>query len=299
MHLRKGRLLVILGPTSVGKTDLGLKLARKFNGELVSCDSRQVYKGLDIGTGKLPGSSWMLDVSDPKDQYSVAEYVKDASKVINDILERKKLPIIVGGTGFYIKALLEGLPNLEIPIDLKLRKQLSNLTVKKLQAKLSNERLSNMNSSDMQNPRRLIRAIELKDSKQVKKNEIYNALKIGLTAPREILYQKSNKRVVDRIRQGMVKESKQLYKNGVTFKRMKQLGLEYGVLADYLTGVIKSEKELINILQLKIQGYIKRQKTWFKKEKNIIWFDITEKNYAQKVEKMIAKWYYQSYATEN
>lgn len=299
MHLRKDKLLVILGPTSTGKTDLGLRLAKKFNGELISCDSRQVYKGLDIGTGKLPGSSWMLDVCDPKDQYSVAEYVKDANKVINDILEREKLPIIVGGTGFYLKALLEGLPNLEVPIDLRLRRQLNNLTVEELQKKLSNEKLAKMNGSDRQNPRRLIRAIELKGWKSIKEFKIYDSLKIGLTAPREILYQRSDSRIIDRIKQGMIEEAKRLRKKGLGLERMKQLGLEYGILADYLSGKINTKEDLVKTLQLKIHGYIKRQQTWFKKGKNINWFDITEKNYAKKVEKIITKWYHQSYATEN
>ena len=146
------KLLVILGPTATGKTDLALQLAGKFQGELVACDSRQVYKGLDIGTGKEPREKgkvvkgkgfWeidrakirMYDVADPKVQYTVADYVKEAAKAVEDISSRAKLPIIVGGTGFYLKALLLGLSNLSVPVDLKLRKQLEKLSVGELQEK--------------------------------------------------------------------------------------------------------------------------------------------------------------------
>ena len=147
------KLLVILGPTATGKTDVALNLAKKFNGELISADSRQVYVGLDIGTGKTPSGIsddqikiskrkmyweidgiriWMYDVIDPKDQYNVSKFVKDAEKIIEDMYKRGKLPIVVGGTGLYIKALADGLDNLSVPVDKKLRKELENLTKKNL-----------------------------------------------------------------------------------------------------------------------------------------------------------------------
>ena len=168
------KVLVILGPTATGKTDLALILANKFNGELVSCDSRQIYRGLDIGTGKYPNSKlqitkskgfweiegirvWMYDVISPKKQYTVADYVKNADRVIRDIGKRGKLPIVVGGSGLYLKALLEGLPNLAIPIDRNLRKELEILTLEQLQMrlkKLSPERWNLLNDSDRQNKRR-------------------------------------------------------------------------------------------------------------------------------------------------
>ncbi|MBI2330087.1 tRNA (adenosine(37)-N6)-dimethylallyltransferase MiaA [Candidatus Daviesbacteria bacterium] len=297
------KLLVILGPTSTGKTDLALRLAKKFNGELVACDSRQVYTGLDIGTGKLPGQEvtvrkgkglwemdgvkvWMYDVADSKKQHTVYNYVKDANKVIDSIVKRGKLPIVVGGTGLYLKALLEGLPNLAIPIDLKLRKKLEKLSLEELQKKLqeiASKRWEEMNNSDRQNPRRLIRAIEILQNSKVKiqksklqlKIQNYHTLKIGLMAPREVLYQRIDQRVVDRINQGMIDEAEKLHKNGLSLKRMRQLGLEYGGLADFLEGKIQDQQKLIKILQGKIHGYARRQITWFKKEKNVIWFDIT------------------------
>ncbi len=326
------KLLVILGPTATGKTDLALLLAKKFNGELIACDSRQVYKGLDIGTGKLPSGVkspkadlakggnaefrvqkgerwweikgikiWMYDIVDPESQYTVADYIKDATKVIKDISSRDKLPIIVGGTGLYLKALLEGLDNLQAPVDKSLREELERSTREQLQERLKNlstTKWESLNLSDQQNPRRLLRSIELlstnpyidatKDKGLITEFEIF---KIGLTAPREELYKKADLRVLSRLDQGMIEEAQRLYRNGLTLQRMKELGLEYGVLADFLNGVIKTKEEFIKILQNKIHGYIRRQLTWFKKEKDVIWFDISNKHLVSEVEKLTSDWY--------
>lgn len=323
MDLSK-KILVILGPTATKKTDLALQLAKKFNGELVSADSRQVYKGLDIGTGKIPTDLrfknddlrikkdkgwwevngiriWMYDVVSPKKQYNVASFVKDAEKVIEKIRKKGKLPIVVGGTGLYLKALIDGLFNLAIPQDLNLRNRLKRLSVTKLQRqlqKLSPAHWQQLNISDRQNPRRLSRSIELikmypyidNKKKIISLSEKNDILKIGLTAPRLILYQKVNNRVTLRIREGMVEEAKKMHEVGLSFKRMKQLGLEYGVMADYLQGKIKTD-ELISRMQGKIHGFVRRQLTWFKKEKNVNWFDITNKNYPIQVEILVTKWY--------
>ncbi len=320
------KFLVITGPTSTGKTDLALQLADKFGGEIVSCDSRQVYQDLDIGTGKIPGRAlgikkgegwweigsikvWMYDVIDFKTQYTVADYVKEAKKVIEDIQKKGKLPILVGGTGLYLKALIEGFSNLTIPVDKKLRNQLEKLNKDQLQEKLktiSPERWQRMNSSDSQNPRRLIRAIELVIVKPEKRFTIHDLrfknldiLKIGLTADRGTLYQRSDKRVIARIKEGMIEEAINLYRKGLTLERMKQLGLEYGVLADYLQGIITDKASLTRVLQQKIHGYIKRQLTWFNKERNINWFDITKKNLVAEVENVIGKWYHHSDAKKD
>lgn len=316
----KEKLLVILGPTATGKTDLALKLAKKFNGELVSCDSRQVYKDLNIGTGKMPITGnwkienrrwivnginiWLYDVISPKRQYSVADYVKDAEKAIREILKRNKLPIIVGGTGLYIKALLEGLPNLAVPVDKNLRKNLEKLSLEQLQKKLqelSFKAWKKMNYSDQQNPRRLVRQIELSftsDGGSLALSEAEGKgllLKIGLTASRAVLYKNIDLRVLSRIHQGMLEEASNLHKNGLSLTRMRSLGLEYGVLADYLVKKIKTKEELIKIMQGKIHGYLRRQQTWFKNPSTssglINWFDITDLNYIDKVEHKVQAWY--------
>ncbi len=321
------KILVILGPTATGKTDLALFLARKFQGELISADSRQVYKGLDIGTGKYPnkkvkvkkkknnweidgGKIWMYDVVSPKIQYSVADYVLDANKIINDIIARDKLPIIVGGTGLYIKALIDGLSNLAVPVDINLRKKLDKLSLTQLQNKLQNlspEKYKYINNSDIKNPRRLIRKIELFFTSEeslratvrggLSKN--LNFLKIGLTAPREVLYKCVDQRVLSRISQGMIEEAKLLHKKGLTLQRMRELGLEYGVLADYLESKFKTQDELVKVMQGKIHSFVRRQQTWFKTEQNIFWFDILDLNYIEKVENRVYTWYYQSNDAKN
>lgn len=318
VNITHAAALVVLGPTSTGKTELALLLAKKFNGELIACDSRQVYKKLDIGTGKLPRSRvvvkkevghwemdgikiWMYDVADPKRQYTVFDFVKDVGKVAEQIIKRKKLVIIVGGTGFYLKALIKGLPSLVVPLDLKLRKNLEKLPLEKLQEKLqrlSPDKWGKMNYSDRQNPRRLIRAIEVAGGVGINIAGgglmlTWDVLQVGLTAPREVLYQRIDERIVERMKQGMINEAKDLCSQGLTFKRMKQLGLEYGCLADYLKGQIRNEGELIKILQGKIHGYARRQITWFKKEKNISWFDITDSRFPAQVENLVTKWYHQ------
>lgn len=320
------KVLVIMGATSTGKTDLGLLLAGHFNGELVSCDSRQVYKKLDIGTGKTPGGKvlvekgegfwkmdgvmiWLYDLIDPDNQYTVANYIKDANKVITDILKRGKLPILVGGSGLYFKALLEGLSNLSIPVNMKLRKELELLSREQLQRKLqkfSTEKWKEMNNSDRQNPRRLIRAIELIQMRSYKTLEAdsetqnLDALKIGLRSPRQLLYQRIDERVIGRINLGMIEEAEDLHRNGLSFERMRQLGLEYGILADYLDQKIATKEELITVMQGKIHGYARRQLTWFRKGKDVVWFDIADKDCIKKVENLVAKWYdNQRYAAEN
>lgn len=327
---RENRILVILGSTSAGKTDVAFLLAKKFNGELISCDSRQVYQGLDIGTGKFPGGEvkvkkghgfwemdevkvWMYDVVEPSKQYTVYDYIQDANKALEDIAKRGKLPIIVGGTGLYLKALLEGLPNLVVPIDKKLRRGLERLSKEQLQIKLqqiSSGKWENLNQSDRQNPRRLIRAIEFATTFDknagaisliptvVKTKLQAKVLKIGLIAPREILYKRIDARVISRFKQGMIDEAIKLHKAGLSLKRMWQLGLEYGVLAGFLSGKIKKEN-LVTVLQGKIHDYARRQLTWFKKERDVKWFDITEKGYMNKVENLITKWYDTLDATQN
>lgn len=320
------KILVILGPTATGKTDVALSLAKKLDGELVSADSRQVYKGLDIGTGKMPGQDlvfkkydlrweidgvnvWMYDVVDPKEQFTVKDYVSQAGKIIDDIVKRGKLPIIVGGTGLYIKALLEGLSNLEIPVDEKLRGELQKLTLIKLQEKLkslSPTKWENLNNSERNNKRRLLRSIELiymnpyRDTTQNSKvkTQKYDKLKIGLTAPREVLNKRIDLRLISRINQGLVKEGKSLLEQGVSLKRMKELGLEYGMLAMLLKGEI-SVNQFTDQLSVKIHQYAKRQMTWFKKEKDVFWFDITKLNTTFEVEKLVNTWYYLANDTKN
>lgn len=322
------KILVILGPTSTGKTDIALSLAKKFNGELVSADSRQVYKGLDIGTGKMPGKEfrvkneelrgegfweidgiriWMYDVADPVQRYDVSQYIKEAHKVIEDILERGKLPIVVGGTGLYLKALFVDLNKIQSPVDLNLREELEKLTSSELQQKLSHlapEVFEGLNNSEGNNKRRLIRIIErqqLSSSDKSEKLRItqnnsekaveWGVLKVGLKTEREVLNKKIDERVLNRIEQGMVEEAESLYKKGLSLERMRELGLEYKYLAELIEGKIKSE-EFVDVLQSKIHQYAKRQMTWFRnQEKDVLWFDTLSEHFVSEVEKKVSGWY--------
>src|SRR3989344_2711809 len=312
------KILVILGPTATGKTDIALKIAKKLRGELVACDSRQVYKGLDIGAGKLPGVEvnyergdgcwildsvkiWMYDVVQPSTRYDVVQFIADASKAIEKIGSEKKLPIIVGGTGMYLNGLLNGFSNLSIPGNEDLRTKLEESSLGELQKKLmvlSPIVYENLNDSDRKNSRRLIRKIEMlsmyghigKKELPTPLSESFDVLKIGLTAPRPFLNERIDQRVLSRIDKGMIEEAENLHKNGLSLERMKELGLEYGILSEYIEEDL-SKEELIEKLMNKIHQYAKRQMTWFKRDEEISWFDITKKDFDKKVEKKVSDWY--------
>lgn len=314
------KLLVILGSTATGKTDLGLMLAKKFNGEVIACDSRQVYKKLDIGTGKLPNPKskipikkgdgfweidgvkiWMMDVVGLDTQFTVSDYSRDAQKVVSSITSRKKLPIIVGGTGLYLKALLYGLPNLAIPIDQKLRGELEVLSKNELQKKLkhlSPTTWDDLNESDKQNPRRLLRAIELHMNpyniveEKIGLIDKYNVLKVGLIAPRSEIYQKVDLRIIDWFDQGILDEVRGLLKEGFNKQRFNRLGLEYSLIGQFLVDGNLSQEKLIEDIKGVLHAYVRRQQTWFKKESNVDWFDITGQHVLKKIETFVSKWYY-------
>lgn len=218
----KKKLMIICGPTATGKTKLGVYFARKYNGEILSADSRQVYRGMDIGTGKdlaEYGSIkyWGIDLCAPDHDFNVSEYVRYAQGALADIWSRGKLPIVVGGTCLYIKELLRPSQTLHIPSNPTLRKSLEKLSVPKLQEKLqkvNHQKWDSMNFSDQKNPRRLIRAIEVTGkiaSSQSPRNDA-DVLIIGLTASYKYLYQRIDKRVEERIKNGMAEEKEKLKK---------------------------------------------------------------------------------------
>ncbi|MDD5068549.1 MAG: tRNA (adenosine(37)-N6)-dimethylallyltransferase MiaA [Candidatus Pacebacteria bacterium] len=281
----KPKILLILGPTASGKSALAVTLARKLGGEIVSADSRQVYKGLDIGTGKITRREMkgvphhLLDVASPKRQFTVAEYKKLADKAIDDILARGKLPIICGGTGFYIQAIVDGTVLPEVAPNARLRAVLekkSALELFKILKKLDSRRAKEI---DKNNPRRLIRAIEIakalgKNPKNESKPK-YDAVQIGIKLSDAELKKRITIRLFDRIRKYMISEARQLHKKGLSWKRMEALGLEYRYLAKFLKGEI-SREEMISKLKTEIWHYAKRQMTWFKRDKRIQWISLKE-----------------------
>ncbi len=282
------KILVICGPTATGKSDLAVKLAGKLDGEVISADSRQVYKGLDIGTGKITPKEMggiphhLIDIANPKKQFSVTEFVTLGEKAIQDILFRKKLPIICGGTGFYISALVDGIIFPGVKPDQKLRNSLSKKTSSELFKMLKKLDSSRAKSIDPKNSRRIIRAIEIATSLgkvPSLKNLVskYNAVKIGLTIPPEDIKKRIHDRLLKRINAGMIEESRNLHKNGLSWKRMEELGLEYRSLAKFLKKEI-SRDEMIAKLNTEIWHYARRQMTWFRRDKEIKWFNPNEVN---------------------
>lgn len=278
----KPRVIAIVGPTASGKTSLSIEIARLVGGEVISADSRQVYTGLDIGSGKVTKREMrgvphhLLDVASPKRTMSVVQYEKLATHAIKDILKRGKVPIICGGTGLYIDAILTNASFPEVPPNAELRKKLEGLSVEKLFRKLQKLDPARAETIDAQNPRRLIRAIEIataigKVPERTESTPRYNTLWIGLTMPKEELEGRIHTRLIARMRHGMVAEAKRLRGEGLTWKRMDSLGLEYRFLAQFLTGKLRKE-EMIELLNIAIRQFSKRQMMWFKRNQNIKWF---------------------------
>jgi tRNA dimethylallyltransferase len=300
----KSKIIVILGPTASGKSDIAVKLAKKFNGEVVSADSRQVYKGLDIGTGKITPDTknfgtgqakkkfvfthkrdphYLIDVVSPHRRFTASDYKELAEKAIGEILDKNKIPIVCGGTGFYIDALLGDKQIPEVPPNLKLRKELEKKSTEELfeiLKRLDKERVKNI---DAKNPRRLIRAIEIckalgkvppfrqSSAEQAK----YEVLKIGIKIEDKKLKERINKRIEKWFRQGLLKEVQNLHKKGLSWKRMGEIGLEYKIVSLFLQNKIPKE-DMKERMQIETSQYAKRQKQWFKNDKKINWFNPEE-----------------------
>ena len=277
----KPKIVVILGPTASGKSDLAVKLAKRFNGEVVSADSRQVYKGLDIGSGKITKREMrgvkhhLLDVASPKGIFTVQKYQRLTKVAMASVLRRKKLPIICGGTGLYIDSIVYNTQFPKVPPNLKLRRALEKLPTTGLFARISRLDPARAKTIDKHNRRRLIRAIEIvkatgKPIPALEKSSPYDVLKIGLAPEKKNLEYRIKRRLEKRLKIGMVKEVELLHKNGLSWKRLDDLGLEYRYISRYLRGIISYNEMKQEILKESYR-YAKRQMTWFKKDKSIVW----------------------------
>lgn len=288
------RIIYIVGPTGVGKTALAFHLAKKLNGELVNADSVQVYKGLDIVSGKDnpdDANIQLLDVASPFEPFSVSHFQKLGERAIGNILSESKLPIVVGGTGLYIKSLVDGIPTKDIPYDSNLRSGLEHLSINDLQKKLSEKRLAQMNESDKKNKRRLIRAIEIEKSgfrtyAVTVPFPTVKHIQIGLHAERQIINERIDKRVDERVKNGALDEVKMLFNNYDKLSEQVKNTNGYKQLFQYLNNDLTLD-EAINEWKTSEHQLAKNQMTWFMKDKRIKWFDILEGNSQMGIKKLL------------
>lgn len=282
MAQSRNKVLVILGPTASGKSDLGVRLAKKFKGEIVSADSRQVYKGLNVGSGKITRKEmrgvkhYLLDVVEPKKHFNVAQYQTLGQAALEQIALKNKLPVVVGGTGFYIEALAGGVVLPDVPPNKKLRTELAKKTNTYLFNLVRKKDSKRAKALDPNNKVRLIRALEIIEAlgkvPQLKAKPTNNFVYIGLK-PND-LDERIKKRLSKRL-SAMIREGVKLHKQGLSYKRMHELGLEYRYIALHLQGRL-SKAEMAEKLYFAIRQFSRRQMTWFRRNKKIKWFEPKE-----------------------
>lgn len=284
------RVIVITGPTAVGKTKLSIELAKKLNGEIINADAMQVYKGLNIGTAKVTEKEkeniphHLFDIKEVEEEYSIYNYQKDCRKVIDNILRRNKTPILVGGTGLYIKAVL---------YDYKLSEEKTNNTYDNLKTEEIYKELLKLDKDiniDKNNRRRLIRALNYykENNTSISNNKtnklLYDTIFIGLTTDREILYKKINQRVDNMIENGLLKEVKYYYDKNIKTKPLIN-GIGYKELYNYFDGLC-SKEEAVEKIKQNSRHYAKRQYTFLNHQLNVVWFETDYNNFNNTIEKV-------------
>ncbi len=301
--MSNNKIIVILGPTASGKSSVAIKLAQKFNGEIISADSRQIYQSMEINTGAEPVKKqvindkkiffshniphYFVSIISPTEKYSVVKYKKEAEKIISDILQRGKIPIICGGTGFWIKALVDNVTFPSVKPNLTLRKKLALKNTNTLFAELRKIDPQRAKTIDPKNKVRLIRALEICQKlgtvplpKKTQKTS-YSFLQIGIKRTKKELHQRILLNVKKRMQQGMITEIKKLHQE-LDWKEIENFGLSFRLIPQYLKGKIQSLEELMEKIYLVEKNYAKRQITWFKKDPRIQW----SKDYAS-IEKLV------------
>lgn len=276
------KLIVIVGPTASGKTDLAVEIARRTNGEIVSADSRQVYRGMDIGSGKV--TRWemrgvphhLLDVSHPRRTFTVSHYQRQARAALRSIWKRGRTPIICGGTGLYIRSVVDGLVIPDVRPNSALRRTLERKTVEQLHALLAKQDPERARGIDRHNPRRLVRALEIVAAKgSVPPLTLHpidaDILVIGIQRAVPRLHELIRARLMRRLRAGMVAEVRRLHDTEhVSWKRLEGFGLEYRHVARFLEGKVTREQMVEDLIR-DIVAYAKRQMTWFRPDERIHW----------------------------
>ena len=278
------KLVVITGTNASGKSGLGIELAKRFGAEIVSADSRQVYEGLDLGSGKVTKEEmqgvphYLLDVAKPNDFFSLVDFQEMAYAAIDDICSRGVIPFMVGGTGLYINAVVDGYNIKRENPDMELRKELSAKSNEELIEILKEHNPKALEKLDLNNGQRLERAAERALSGDIEERvntPRYDCLVLGVTWPRDVLYERIRVRLDKRLEEGMIDEVINLRKNGATDEFLYGLGLEYRYILMYLRGEFSSYEDFYNKLFMEIRHLAKEQMTWFRKRKDINWIDMT------------------------
>jgi tRNA dimethylallyltransferase len=292
----KYNLIVILGPTASGKTRLAARLAAGIGAELISADSRQVYRGMDIGTGKdlaeyivdgMPVPYHLIDVAEPDHLFSVFEFQQRFYECFREITARGRMPIVVGGTGLYIESILREYRMLPVPENAALRAELQALSMEDLAARLLHLNPALHNTTDLTGRERLIRAIEIAEhsskhgSRDVIERPDIVSLVIGVRWDRAMLRERITKRLKERLGQGMIEEVQRLHDSGIPWERLDEMGLEYRYVSLYLRGDLAYE-EMFQTLNIRIHQFAKRQDTWFRGMErrgiNIHWIEGTDED---------------------
>lgn len=282
------RMVAVVGTNASGKSSLGVRLAQRFGGEIVSADSRQVFRGLDLGSGKISPEETrgvphhLLDVCEPNNFFSMADFQNLAYRAIDGILARGRVPFLVGGTGLYVASVTEGYQLSDRVPNLAYREELETKTTPELYEMLASA-VPGV-EIDRNNRNRVMRALEKLesgDTQMPSREAKYRVLKLGVSWDRETLKKRIDERLERRMNEGMVDEVRTLIKNGASHEFLMKLGLEYRFLTRYLDGEFASEQEMTEALSAAIKKFAKRQMTWFRRDPDIHWLDMTGDAYGQ------------------
>ena len=282
------KVVAVVGTNASGKSALGVELAKRYDAEIISADSRQVFRGLDLGSGKITQEEMqgvphhLIDVREPNEFFSMADFQRMSYTAIDGILARGRLPMIVGGTGLYVDSVLDGYLLSDREPDLAYRAELEKLTTPQLYDMLLT--LVPDAQVDRNNRNRVMRMIERihdGDDAVPGKQPRYRSLRLGVSWPREVLAQRIDERLKMRVEQGMIEEVQNLMDRGATKEFLLGLGLEYRFITQYLTGAIPDRDEMLRLLAIAIKQFAKRQMIWFRRDKSILWLDMAGDPMAQ------------------
>lgn len=286
--MSKPKVVAVVGTNASGKSALGIRLAKQFEGEIISADSRQVFRGLDLGSGKVTTEEmqgvphYLIDVREPGEFFSMADFQKMSYEKIEEIRARKHLPMIVGGTGLYVDSVLDGYQLSDQEPDLAYRAELEKLTTPALYAKLVTLVPNvNVEKNNRNRVMRMLERIHDGDNAVPSKQARYDSLRLGVSWERDVLAKRIDERIRMRLEQGMIEEVQGLLDSGVSRDFLLGLGLEYRYITQYLIGEIPDRDDMLAQLAHAIKRFAKRQMTWFRRNPDIIWLDMQGDAYAQ------------------